>query len=412
MANTIIQCTAPDALSLYLRLYEVNGNTLINTSPSGDILVERTNNKGQYTTTVTENLVGIKEVRVVTSGDLTVASYVTEPLINDTATYKCHDVIMTSISAVSSFPIVERSPNDTNPITFVWPVTSATISGDVSLDNAAYTTTAGSLAFLRTDGSRHLYTLSHNTADRPVAEGTARYQLTDGTYTKYLNLRVEGASTDSSGIRDAIGMGEANLDIQLRAISGDIASHIDTGDGARTVHVLVNDGTSPLENASVRLTEGANTFILETSVAGSGTFNLDDATYDVALTKVGYTFSGTTLVVTGSTSKTYSMSATIITPPPNATTSTGLVHLYDHMGVLEVGATASVQITSGPGGSGIGYDRKIWKEISNSAGLVQFSGLIREATYDYWRGSSKTEKVSIVVPDALSFNLDEIIGAS
>ena len=408
MANTIIQCTAPDALSLYLKLYEVNGDTLINTSPSGDILTERTNNKGQYTATVTEALVGIKEVRVVTWGDLTIASYVTEPLIDDVSTYKCHDVIMTSISAVSTFPIVERSSNDTNDISFVWPVTSASISGDVSINNAAYVSASGGLNFLRTDGSRHLYTLGYSVYDRPSSEGTARYQLSDGTYTKYLNLRVEGSSVDASGIRAAIGMAAADLDDQL----DEILSDADAGAGARTVNVLVNDGSSPLENANVRFDEGANTYIDSTSAAGSGTFNLDDATYQVAVTKDGYTYSGSSLVVTSSVNVTYSMTLNTIAAPPNASTSTGVTYLYDHMGVLEPGAKASVQITSGPGGSGIGYDKRIWTEIANSAGLIQFSGLIREATYNYWRGSSKTASVSITVPDALSFNLDEIIGAS
>ena len=176
--------------------------------------------------------------------------------------------------------------------------------------------------------------------------------------------------------------------------------------------ITVDDGTNPLENVTVRLTEGLNTFSTDTSVAGSGTLNLDDATYTVALTKFGYTYGGTTLVVNSDENETYSMTANVIAAPPTASTSTGVTYLYDHMGVAEAGATASVQITSGPGGSGIGYDKKIWTETSNSSGLIQFSGLIREATYKYWRGSSKTGSVNITVPDALSFNLDEIIGAS
>jgi hypothetical protein len=87
--------------------------------------------------------------------------------------------------------VVERSKEDTNGITFSWPVSGATISGQVSKNNGAYVNTAGAITFLRTDGTRHYYILAYNAADRPAAEGTARYKLTDGTYTKYFTLRVE-----------------------------------------------------------------------------------------------------------------------------------------------------------------------------------------------------------------------------
>jgi hypothetical protein len=185
-----------------------------------------------------------------------------------------------------------------------------------------------------------------------------------------------------------------------------------TGTGARTVNIGVNDGTDPIQGATVRVLEGINTYSLTTSAVGSGTFNLDDATYDLSISKAGYNYAGTTLVVNGTENETYSMAQSAIAAPPNASTSTGVAHLYDHMGVKEVGAKASVQITSGPGASGISYDRKIWTETSDSGGMIQFSGLIREAIYDYWRGSSKASKVSITVPNTLSFNLDEIIGSS
>jgi hypothetical protein len=88
MANTIVQATAADGGTYTLKLYAVNGDTLVN--GSGDALTERTNNKGTYTATVTEALTGVHEVRVTDASDNTVASYVTEVLVDDTGTYLCH----------------------------------------------------------------------------------------------------------------------------------------------------------------------------------------------------------------------------------------------------------------------------------------------------------------------------------
>ncbi len=88
-----------------------------------------------------------------------------------------------------------------------------------------------------------------------------------------------------------------------------------TGTGARTVTITVNDGTTALQNAKVRMTEGSNTYTATTNASGVATFNLDDASYTVAITKSGYSYSGTTLVVDGDETVTYSMTAVTITPP-------------------------------------------------------------------------------------------------
>lgn len=87
------------------------------------------------------------------------------------------------------------------------------------------------------------------------------------------------------------------------------------GSGARTVTITVNDGTTVLENAIVRMTEGANTFTALTNSSGVAVFNLDDATYTVGITKPGYTYSGTSLVVNGTETATYSMTAISISNP-------------------------------------------------------------------------------------------------
>lgn len=185
------------------------------------------------------------------------------------------------------------------------------------------------------------------------------------------------------------------------------------GSGARTVTVTVDDGTDPLEGATVRLTEGVNTYTATSDVNGQCTFNVDDATYTVAVSKHGYTFAGTTIVVDGDETATYSMTAVAIIPPPSAETSTGVITTYDEEGVAEADVSMSVQMESGPGTAGYAWDRKIWTETSDDDGLVQFVGIVRGATYAIWRGSRRTsdnEAATFTVPDEDSFSIAEVLG--
>jgi hypothetical protein len=129
MANTIVQCDAPDGMTLTLKLYAVNGNTLLN--GSGDALTERTNNSGTYTATVTEALTGVHEARITNASDVTICKYVTEVLVDDTGTYICVDRIDTS--GIAAAP-------------------SAAVIADAVLDEAmSGHTTAGSLGLFLND---------------------------------------------------------------------------------------------------------------------------------------------------------------------------------------------------------------------------------------------------------------------
>ncbi len=98
--------------------------------------------------------------------------------------------IQASTLAPNAFTTLQRTIEDTKAITFSWPVSGATITGQKSVDNGAYSAVSGAIAFLRTESNRHYYTLAYNAADRLTVEGTIRYKMTDGTYTKYFNLHV------------------------------------------------------------------------------------------------------------------------------------------------------------------------------------------------------------------------------
>lgn len=149
-----------------------------------------------------------------------------------------------------------------------------------------------------------------------------------------------------------------------------------TGTGARTVTITVDDGTNPLENARVRVTNGAETYVTNTNVSGVATFNLDDATWVVSITKPGYTFAGASLVVDGTEAVTYSMSLVVITPS-SVDKVTGYWTVLDETG----SAAASVVVTIKArqplrGGAGLIHDAGERTAMSNGSGLVQFTNLI------------------------------------
>lgn len=88
--------------------------------------------------------------------------------------------------------IVERSPTDAKAIKFRFPVSGATITGTVSIDNAAsFSAVTGAISFLHTVEGKHWYVLAYNAADRPTSEGTAHYKFTDGTNKAEIKLRVQ-----------------------------------------------------------------------------------------------------------------------------------------------------------------------------------------------------------------------------
>lgn len=79
--------------------------------------------------------------------------------------------------------------------------------------------------------------------------------------------------------------------------------------------ITVDDGTTALQNATVRMTEGVNSYTALTDASGVAVFNLDDATYVVSISKSGYSYSGTTIVVNGTETATYSMTANATSVP-------------------------------------------------------------------------------------------------
>jgi len=197
-----------------------------------------------------------------------------------------------------------------------------------------------------TDVAAGDYTMIYFSGTRPVAIGYRTFAGTDGETATETPPTVE---LDSASLRSALGMSAADLDSQLDAILA--AASAGAGTGARTVTITVNDGTTVLQNALVRLTEGVNTFRALTNASGVATFNLDDATYTVAITKSGYSYAGTTLVVDGTETRTYSMTVVSITPPDNPDLSAIVVTCLGTDFETESGVTIDLRIITLPTGS-------------------------------------------------------------
>lgn len=224
-----------------------------------------------------------------------------------------------------------------------------------------------------------------------------------GTVVGYYSANI-GTPASNYTVFSRLGPVVATTDTPLGVIN--IPQTSSTGDGARTVTITVDDGSTNLENATVRLTEGSNSYVSETDVNGQIVFNVDDATYTVAITKSGYTFSGTTLVVDGDETIIYSM--TVLTPSASpAEFSTGYAYVYLN-GIGTSGIVIDYQIAKVPDGDGAVYDSVIREATSGVGGYIEFPNLPRLGEFRYKRGDGRW--VVVDIPDSDSFQVTNNIG--
>jgi len=192
--------------------------------------------------------------------------------------------------------------------------------------------------------------------------------------------------------------------------SGSWLTGTGAGSGARTVTITVNDGATVLQNAIVRMSEGVNTFVAITNVSGVAVFNLDDATYTVSITKSGYTYAGTTIIVNGTETATYSMTQVAITPPSAPNKSVLTILCLDAAGDAESGVLIDVRITAVPGGDqNTAYKGSKQTATSNGSGIATLE-VVRGGTYEYKRGT-RDIWTEVVIGDSATTDVTSFIGS-
>lgn len=165
-----------------------------------------------------------------------------------------------------------------------------------------------------------------------------------------------------------------------------VGGAVNAATGARVVTITVNDGSTALQGALVRVTQGAESYTASTASDGTVAFSLNDATWTVSITKPGYTFTPVTLVVAGNVTHTYSMTAVTVTPSSGAET-TGYLTVLDSTGAIEGSVSVTLQIIAIPADTGIAYDTTLRTAASNGAGLVQWTGIPAGVTVRARRGT-------------------------
>ena len=179
-----------------------------------------------------------------------------------------------------------------------------------------------------------------------------------------------------------------------------------SGSGAYFVQVTVDDGTDPIQDATVRLTSSTESFVAVTNASGIALLAVDGGSWTVSIAKSGASFTPATLVVSGNTTQTYSMSVTAITPS-EAGLATGYGTAYSELGVVEEGVEVTCSCIAVPNGTGLVLDSASRSAVSSAAGYIEFTNLIRGAKYKITRGEGDR---TFIVPDSESFEFTNLLG--
>ena len=110
------------------------------------------------------------------------------------------------------------------------------------------------------------------------------------------------------------------------------------GSGAYAITVTVTDGTSPLQTAIVRVTNGITSIAQTTDASGNASFSLDAATWTVTATKSGYSFTPTTRTATGNQAGTLVnnlVMAVVVSTIPDAPEEVTLCRLFGYLETLD-----------------------------------------------------------------------------
>lgn len=181
--------------------------------------------------------------------------------------------------------------------------------------------------------------------------------------------------------------------------------------GANVVVVTVTDGVNPLESATVRFTKGAQTDARSTDANGNAFFSLDDGAWTVSISLSGYSFTPTTLVVSGDATPSYEMSL-VVTPPSDPELITGYLHAYDLNGAIEAGVSVTLAVVHTRDSIGVALDEGERTAVSDGAGLVTFANLHADVEYAIKREGSADGGRKFTIPSGSTspYELGSIYG--
>lgn len=188
-----------------------------------------------------------------------------------------------------------------------------------------------------------------------------------------------------------------------------VNAQLGAGSGARTCVLTVQtSGAVAIQGATIRVTRNSVSHTQTTNASGQATFNLDDGTWTVAITAAGYTYNGTTLVVDGDETATYTMTANNISAPSAPNRSVGTLLCLGTDGTAEQGVVIYFRLIDGPGTAGYAYDEAEWSETSDANGEIE-SEFVIGARYRMRRGTHGSDE-EFTVANAASFNIAEVVG--
>lgn len=181
------------------------------------------------------------------------------------------------------------------------------------------------------------------------------------------------------------------------------------GLGANAVTITVNDGATAIQSAVVSAWSGSTLVATgTTNVSGVVVLSLNSATYSINITAAGFNGSaGNSLVVSGATSQTYSLTAIAITPsdPPEVT---GYLYCYDQFGNTQAGVPHTLVLQTAPSGdAGASLSQRPRTVVSASDGLVEFTGLVQGAVYTVKRADGPQTRFTA---DTVTFAITDLAG--
>ena len=186
-----------------------------------------------------------------------------------------------------------------------------------------------------------------------------------------------------------------------------------SGSGANVVTVTVaDDDENPLQNATVRMSEGVNSFTAATNGSGVATFALDSATYTLAITKAGYSFTPASRVVDGAEAFEEEMTQVAITPAGDPSQTVGYLTTYDAQGAAQASVVIEFQLLEASGDPGRSFPGVPFSSTSDANGNLTVD-LLRETRYQARRNRDGGfgEWVAFTTDDASTYQLPEVIGA-